>query len=247
MRHTLRRPAESDMGRRFLGAGLICLALVLAVPASGQDLESAVEAEATGDYVAARREYRRLAEQGNADAQFILAGMYYDGIGGPQDYKESIKWYRLAAEQGNPDFQSILARMYFDGRGVQKDYFEAAKWYQRAAEQGNSKDQAKLGWMYANNRGVPLNYKEAIKWYKLAAEQHNDWAQYNLGILYSRGQGVPQDFVQAHMWFNLSAASAAQGRPQAAEARDRLAGNMTSAQIAEAQELAKEWLERYPK
>lgn len=56
--------------------------------------------------------------------------------------------------------------------------------------------------------------------------------------MYEKGQGVRQDFVQAHMWYNLSAAD---GEKRAAEARDALAKQMTPAQIAEAQRLAREW------
>ena len=33
------------------------------------------------------------AEQGNADAQFILGYMYANGKGVPQDYKTALKWY----------------------------------------------------------------------------------------------------------------------------------------------------------
>jgi TPR repeat protein len=56
--------------------------------------------------------------------------------------------------------------------------------------------------------------------------------------MYDSGWGVPQDYVKAHMWFNLSAA---QGEQDAAEDRDKVAQRMTSAQIAEAQKLAREW------
>jgi len=45
--------------------------------------------------------YRLAADQGNADAQLFLGGMYNEGQGVLQDYKEAVKWYRLAAEQGN--------------------------------------------------------------------------------------------------------------------------------------------------
>ncbi|MGO9417290.1 MAG: SEL1-like repeat protein, partial [Syntrophobacteraceae bacterium] len=38
--------------------------------------------------------------QGNANAQFLLGAIYYDGKGAPQDYSEAIKWYRKAAERG---------------------------------------------------------------------------------------------------------------------------------------------------
>jgi transposase len=44
--------------------------------------------------------------------------------------------------------------------------------------------------------------------------------------------------VTAHMWFNLAAAS---GFSEAARNRDTLARQMTPAQIAEAQKLAREW------
>ena len=54
--------------------------------------------------------------------------------------------------------------------------------------------------------------------------------------------GCPQDYVRAHMWFNLATA---QGLEQAREARDLLARHrMTPDQIANAQRLARQWLER---
>ena len=56
--------------------------------------------------------------------------------------------------------------------------------------------------------------------------------------MYDNGEGVPQDYVTAHMWFNLAAAS---GNKDAVKARDIVAAQMTPAQIAEAQKLAREW------
>ncbi len=61
--------------------------------------------------------------------------------------------------------------------------------------------------------------------------------------MYGNGPGVPQAYVQAHMWFNLAAA---QGYEGAAKNRDPAASKMTPARIAEAQRLAKEWLEKHP-
>jgi TPR repeat protein len=59
-----------------------------------------------------------------------------------------------------------------------------------------------------------------------------------LGVMYFIGHGVPQDFVRAHMWLNLSAA---QGYQEAVKWRDLVEKDMTPAQIAEAQTLAREW------
>ena len=49
------------------------------------------------------RFWTRLAEEGNAPAQYLLGGMYYNGQGVPQDYQLAVKWYRKAAEQGEAD------------------------------------------------------------------------------------------------------------------------------------------------
>ena len=89
--------------------------------------------------------------------------------------------------------------------------------------------------MYANGQGVPQDYAEAVKWYRKAAEQGDAVAQYNLGVMYKKGDGVPQDYVQAHVWFNLAAAK---GDKDAVKNRDIVAGKMSPAQIAQAQEMA---------
>ena len=68
-------------------------------------------------------------------------------------------------------------------------------------------------------------------------------AQFNLGVLYERGRGVPQNFVQAQMWYTLGEAN---GNKKAAEFRDALAKQMTPAQIAKAQKLAREWKPKTP-
>jgi TPR repeat protein len=108
-----------------------------------------------------------------------------------------------------------------------------------AAAQGNADAQSRLGDMYGLAIGVRQDFAEAAKWYRLAADQGNPGAQFMLGFMYARGfPGVPQDYVRAHMWFNLSAAQSKRG---AAENRDKLAGQMTPAQIAEAKKLASEW------
>jgi hypothetical protein len=61
------------------------------------------------DYAEAVKWYRKAANQGDADAQFVLGTLYDEGRGVPQDYVEAHKWYNLAAarlppsEAGNRD------------------------------------------------------------------------------------------------------------------------------------------------
>jgi TPR repeat protein len=79
---------------------LIAIAVSLAAlstPASAQDFQRGLEAYVRGDFATALREWRPLAEQGLADAQFNLGFMYRNGDGVPQDDTEAVRWYRLAA------------------------------------------------------------------------------------------------------------------------------------------------------
>jgi uncharacterized protein len=57
------------------------------------DFQKGVGAYMSGDYTSAFEEFSSLAEQGNADAQYNLGGMYDTGQGVPQDYKQAVKWY----------------------------------------------------------------------------------------------------------------------------------------------------------
>ena len=127
------------------------------------------------------------------------------------------------------------------------DYAAALRLWRPLAEQGHADAQTGLGAMYGMGLGVPQNHAEAVKWYQLAAEQGHARAQHNLGVTYATGQGAPQDYVQAHMWFSLAGSRFPPDEDRdAVQSRDWVAAQMTPAQIAEAQKLAREWRPQTP-
>lgn len=73
--------------------------LLVASQASWAGAEEGLAAYNRGDFATALKEFRPLAEQGEAGAQTILGAMYENGKGVPEYYVEAVKWYRLAAEQ----------------------------------------------------------------------------------------------------------------------------------------------------
>jgi TPR repeat protein len=200
------------------------------------------------NYTEAVKWYRLAAAQGHAGAQLNLGLMYGQGHGVPQNYAEAAKWYRLSAAQGEAGAQFGLGLMYVQGHGVPQNYAEAAKWYRLSAAQGNAWAQFNLGVMYDKGQGVEQNYAEAMKWCRLSAARGHAKAQTYLGVVYAMGHIVPQDYVQALMWLSLASANAedAQTRNDALRLRDVTAGLMTRAQIAEAQQLAREWRPSVP-
>jgi hypothetical protein len=64
-------------------------------------------------------------------------------------------------------------------------------------------------------------------------------ALFELGLKYCTGRDVAPDLVTAHKWFNLAAM---RGNEDAKRYRLELAAEMSKAEIARAQRLAREWL-----
>ena len=92
---------------------LICL-FVTSLSYGEDGYQRGMAAYERGDYVAALKEFRPLAEQGNADAQLMLGRMYHESKGVSQDYIEVVKWYRKAADQEQASAQYRLGWMVLD-------------------------------------------------------------------------------------------------------------------------------------
>jgi len=71
------------------------------------------------------------------------------------------------------------------------------------------------------------------------AQNSSDVDFVKLGVDYACGHNVTLDLVAAHMWFNIAAM---RGNRDAARRRAELAEEMTAAEIAKAQRLAREYL-----
>lgn len=158
--------------------------------------------------------FRKLAQEGNQNYQYLLGRAYEGGIVGvPQEYGEAVRWYRKSAIQGNGMAQMALGMMYFDGKGVTRSHQTAFTWLKPAAERGEPLAQVTLGTMYEAGDGVPQDFLQAHMWFSLAAASFSD----------TRNPSV------------------AGPREVAVMTREMLAERMTQDQIAEAQKLAKEW------
>lgn len=85
---------------------------------------------------------------------------------------------------------------------------------------------------------MPKDYAEAVKWSHKAANQGDVDAQFRLGMCYNAGEGVTKDLVEAAKWWNLASA---QGEKLAKRNLFVIEQKMTPEQIAEAQQLAREF------
>jgi TPR repeat protein len=151
----------------YLAVGLLILLISssLAVAAFGGEFEDAVAAYERGDYATAYRLFKPMAEQGHAEAQYNLGGMYAEGRGVPQDYGKAVKWFRKAAEQGHAEAQYNLGGMYFGGRGVPQDFVLAHMWFNLSisspASEGETREATEIIIDLVASKMTPFQIAEA--------------------------------------------------------------------------------------
>ncbi len=158
-------PKAKLAGLALIAALCVGFTLGLTAPAwAGWD--EAMAALQRRDYATAIREFRPLAEQGDARAQNQLGVMYQIGVGVPQDYAEAFKWYRKAAKQGHAKAQNNLGLMYVEGLGVPPDHSQAYMWFNLVASRtppGENRDDAVKNRDLLAKRMTPAQISEAKK------------------------------------------------------------------------------------
>jgi uncharacterized protein len=173
----------------------LVLAIVCFVVPAWADFQAGMDANNREDYATALREWRPLAEQGDALAQYNLGLLYRKGRGVPQDDVQARKWYEKAAAQGQAKAQFNLGTLYFNGEGVSKNYQQALRWFRLAADQGEALAQTKIAIMYDEGQGVQKNIVQAYKWYSLAAMNGDKPAPQILNLL--ANQMTPAQIAEA--------------------------------------------------
>jgi len=87
---------------------------------------------------------QKLADQGNADAQWQMGVRYHSGENVPHDDAQAMQWFLRAAEQGHVAAQSALGAYYWAGRGVPEDLSKAYFWSAIALANGDENSKARL-------------------------------------------------------------------------------------------------------
>jgi TPR repeat protein len=154
---------------------------------SATDLDSAKRAYQDKDYAKAFKEVTPLADQGDPDAQCLLAKMYFAGQGVPKDADRAVKLFNSSAARGNSDAQFFLGSWYLLPH---RDVAEGAKWLRLSAEQGNQDAQWLLGKAYLEgDKDLPRDPVQAELWLLLAADHNLDF--YRAALRAAEGQMTP--------------------------------------------------------
>ncbi len=111
------------------------------------------------------------------------------------------------------------------------------------ALKGDAEAQFELGKDYETGRiGLKQDWGQAVHWYREAANQGDPFAEASLAILYHFGKGVARDPFEAYQLYERACLHLTGGdRDSVAEMRERVGRELTAAQIAEAERLARAW------
>ena len=156
-------------------------------------LEDANTAIKNGDFKKAFELLQPLAEEGNAEAQFLLGSLYINGQGVEKDDTEGLSWIMKAARQ-----EYDQARL------------SAFSIYSGLAGLGDAGAMYNLGYMYLNGWGGEQDTDAGMTWLESAAKKGHERSAKVLSIIYAEGKfGIPPDGDKASFWGNLAVESAA--------------------------------------
>ncbi|MGD0212745.1 MAG: GAF domain-containing protein [Terriglobales bacterium] len=154
-------PETSSLVPRLLHRALLGLVIVVVAIAVGylvgpsiekrwapsqKASETALGQSATGHSAQPKSlaELRRLAEEGDGDAQWQLGLRYHNGEDLPHDDAQAMQWFLRAAEHGVVSAQSTVGAYYWAGRGVPEDLSNAYFWSTIANAQGDEASKIRL-------------------------------------------------------------------------------------------------------
>lgn len=132
------------------------------------DLQSGISAFEAKHFARAMQLLTPLAEGGNAEAQYRVAIMCQNGLGGIPNPDAAARWMRAAADQGHAMAQHGLGFMFLEGECLDQDARQAAHWFELAANQGLAGSQTTLAMMYEQGNGVERDLEAARRWYEKA-------------------------------------------------------------------------------
>lgn len=158
--------------------------------------------------------FRRAAEQGVPEAQYMVGLAYYEGTVVKKDVKLALLFINRAAAQGDEDALNVLGNLHMEGEGMPVDQRKGVALYQAAARGGSVEAMVSLGRAYRKGEGVPQDFRKALSYYELAAALGSTQGQVMAGLMYQYGRGVPRNVERARQRFS---AAAAQGDVHAAK------------------------------
>jgi TPR repeat protein len=191
---------------------ILQLSMVLSLALTGQGsiaapFEAGLNAMDREHYATAYRAWKKLADQGAAEAQNNIGYLHEQGRGVKQSYARAIEWYKKAADQNLAEAHHNLGMLAFQGYGMRQDYLAAKRHFTDAAELDQPDSEYMLGLIYYQGHGVRKSLLRAKGFFLEAATHNSSNAQFMLSFMFQTGEGHAEDKaepVKAFIWAHVA-------------------------------------------
>jgi uncharacterized protein len=141
-----------------------------------------------------------LAEQGDAEAECNVAGLYDDGCKNRsgkilvrRSARKALEWYRRSAAHGDTSAQNNLGVILSSAKASKEERREALIWLKRAARTGDGCATTNAAIVYREDGDL----RRAVYWFRKHAALGDDSARIQLAIHYYWGLGIRADHSSA--------------------------------------------------
>ncbi|MFI3227963.1 MAG: MobP3 family relaxase [Clostridia bacterium] len=161
----------------------------------------------------------KLAEDGNAFAQYFMGLEYQKSELVLPDVKKSAYYIELASQQNYPLAQFELGRLLLANDTEIRDISRGETWLEKSADLGNESAIKFLAHEYLTGENLEKSVDSAINLYKKLADSGDDFSQYMLGKLLFSNDDVEQSMEYLKL-------SSEQGNPYAELFSSRIEQNI---------------------
>jgi TPR repeat protein len=144
------------------------------------------------DSLQKEKELKKLAGQGNSQAQFDLAKVYAEQT----NLSQAAHWFEQAAKQGHMGAQYELAVIFYNGLIAERDNAKALFWSKKSSEQGHD-GAKKLTSQIEEEEEKRRKQEEMIN----LASKGDPQAQHALATSYCKGVEFEKDYTKAIYWY----------------------------------------------
>jgi hypothetical protein len=172
---------------RILSLSLL-LCFIFPVLSNADQLEDAKAAIQNEEYKKAYELLHPLAEENNAEAQYLLGALYVNGQGVEKDGTKGLSWIMKAARQGYDQAKLRALSICLE-----------------LANQGDAPAMYNVGVMCLNGWGGEQNTDVCIGWLESAAKNGHVRSAKVLSGIYAKGKfGITPDEEKASYWSNIA-------------------------------------------
>lgn len=132
----------------------------------------------------------KRANEGDAEAQFLVFKAYDDGVGVEENRELAHEWLKKAADNGHVSSQALMG--FYEM--LKSRNSSAVEYWEKASAGGNLKAANDLAGLYLDGyEDIPMNKARAIELLSFAVENNYPDSQVVLGRCYLLGNGVEKN------------------------------------------------------